>query len=238
MEASRRSDSAILVFTRQIEREEKRYGLGAVADRRLGRYLIERTLRTVDALRDEADILVAVDGTLGIDLKESTTSFAQRGQSFDQRFGNALSDGFALGYDRIVVVGSDTPGLDPTQLRRAICSDDVAVGWSPDGGFYLLGLRPTELDLVERLPWCTCSVRSVLESRISERGLEAICVGREYDLDGPVDVARMLRWLTQIYWRDCGTSLFESFSPVTARPIVSYAAAHVSSNFVRGPPLA
>src|SRR5262245_22675256 len=63
----------------------------------------------------------------------------QRGTTFGERIENAFSDARASGYEQIVVVGNDTPGLRTGHFVRAFAELErhaVVLGPSEDGGAY------------------------------------------------------------------------------------------------------
>ena len=66
---------------------------------------------------------------------------------------------FSRGAQRVLVCGSDVPDLDAAVLRSALhllLSSDAVLGASPDGGFYLVGLRaPPPPSLFAGVPWST-----------------------------------------------------------------------------------
>lgn len=73
----------------------------------------------------------------------------------------AFEEAFAAGYRRVVVIGSDLPGLSAELLRRAIGLLDghrVVVGPAADGGYYLLGMTERVGALFEGVPWSTDQV--------------------------------------------------------------------------------
>ena len=86
---------------------------------------------------------------------------AERGSTFGERFENALEDVRSLGYDEIVAIGGDIPGLDGRRIAEAfsaLASNDVVLGPSPDGGVYLIGARGAVGGLFAGVRWKTSSV--------------------------------------------------------------------------------
>jgi len=91
----------------------------------------------------------------------------QRGSTFAERLATALSDVRSLGYEEIVVVPGDVPGLQTRHLRSAFTwlrSFSTVLGPSPDGGVYLLGVRGDFSPLLAGVPWCTPRVFDVLRA--------------------------------------------------------------------------
>lgn len=70
----------------------------------------------------------------------------QIGENLWERMTDAMERSFAGGSSRVVLVGSDIPGLSRGLLRLAFTSlstADIVLGPSTDAGFYLLGARHT-----------------------------------------------------------------------------------------------
>jgi glycosyltransferase A (GT-A) superfamily protein (DUF2064 family) len=61
----------------------------------------------------------------------------QRGASLRERIIAAFAEAFDLGYDRLCLVAGDTL-LRASTVQKALVGDDVVLGPSLDGGFYLL----------------------------------------------------------------------------------------------------
>lgn len=91
------------------------------------------------------------------------SSHQQKGATFSQRLKNAFQEVFDNGYDSVIVIGSDTPSLqasDILEAQRLLQKTELVIGPSTDGGVYLIGLRyhqflETDFDSVE---WGTSNV--------------------------------------------------------------------------------
>jgi rSAM/selenodomain-associated transferase 1 len=115
--------------------------------------------------------------------------------------GERLRHGFQAlrerGYERIVVIGSDSPQIPAEWVRDAFAAlrnDDVVIGPARDGGYYLLGLRAES-----NLPDFFTGVRmSALDTcaqtieRARRRNLSVAYTPRSFDVD-EVDDLRLLR---------------------------------------------
>lgn len=73
----------------------------------------------------------------------------QRGNDLGQRMHLSFQEGFADGYRKVIIIGTDLYNLDQADLEEAFKSLDNAdyvLGPARDGGYYLLGMkRPDEL---------------------------------------------------------------------------------------------
>ncbi len=72
------------------------------------------------------------------------------------RMKQAFREQFALGADRVVIIGSDCLDLKPQHLQEAfqqLQEHDVVLGPSTDGGYYLLGMSLLHEGIFDGMPW-------------------------------------------------------------------------------------
>ncbi len=70
--------------------------------------------------------------------------FPQEGADLGEKMHNALCRVLALGYDAVLLTGSDLPCMTAHHLQSgfdALNEADVAIGPTPDGGYYLIGTK-------------------------------------------------------------------------------------------------
>lgn len=200
--------TAIVVFTRAPGRERKALGLGRPAQERLEAALVRRTLETALGAGDGVPVYAVVDGVdrlgasglLPVDETDRLRVLAQPGGSFEERLLRTLDLVAAEGFDRLVVIGTDTPDLDPGDLRGAVAAPpgSVVIGPAPDGGCYLLGLDREHLPLLAGLPWQQASLLAALRDRLADRGLSEVDLVARRDLDRPADARRRLTLLNAL----------------------------------------
>ncbi|HAX52918.1 MAG TPA: glycosyl transferase, partial [Lachnospiraceae bacterium] len=68
----------------------------------------------------------------------------QKGSSLGERMKNALQEVFEDGYRACVLIGTDIPELRASYLENAfekLRTQDVVLGPTPDGGYYLIGMK-------------------------------------------------------------------------------------------------
>jgi rSAM/selenodomain-associated transferase 1 len=112
----------------------------------------------------------------------------QEGPDLGARMHSFLAGEFAEGAGRVVVIGSDSPTLDPSHVVSAfLCLEhkDVVLGPATDGGYYLVGARVPVPELFHDIPWSTPAVlaRSVAALRASGHSLALLPPW--YDVDTP-----------------------------------------------------
>ena len=115
----------------------------------------------------------------------------QKGNDIGERMANALLDASNQGSEKIVLIGSDIPSLNRSDIVEAfamLARVPAVIGPSEDGGFYLLGLigicvsRASEL-LRRPIPWSTPAVLAELEKwcRVYQFSLEYLPLKNDID---------------------------------------------------------
>lgn len=87
--------------------------------------------------------------------------FVQKGSDLGERMLEAFATGFAAGYERICIIGSDCFELADEIIEEAfekLNAVDLVVGPSLDGGYYLLGMKALHPELFQEKKWSTDSV--------------------------------------------------------------------------------
>ncbi len=98
----------------------------------------------------------------------------------------------------VLAIGSDSPGLPRSVFeaaRAALVDHDAVLGPAEDGGYYLLGLRRTELGLLDGLPWSSPTTFDATRDRLASRGFSVATVQRWFDVDEAADLERLARAL-------------------------------------------
>jgi len=95
---------------------------------------------------------------------------------------------------RIIAFNSDSPHLPRSVLEDAferLTADDVVVGPTHDGGYYLVGAKASHPMLFERDGMGTSSALETLLSRVRGLGLSVGFVDPFYDIDVAEDLTRL-----------------------------------------------
>ncbi|MEL7044052.1 MAG: TIGR04282 family arsenosugar biosynthesis glycosyltransferase [Pseudomonadota bacterium] len=172
--------------------------IGAAAACAVHEELFALTARTLlDAALAPVELWLDEGGTHGLleplMLAGMHGPFEQIGQDLGERMHRSLVDGLQR-YERVVLVGSDCPGLDEAYLRAAFDALDAAdavIGPAEDGGYVLIGARRNCAPLFADIPWGTAAVleRSRAAAEIAE--LDLALLTPRYDIDVEAD---LLRW--------------------------------------------
>ncbi|HEX8311701.1 MAG TPA: DUF2064 domain-containing protein, partial [Chthoniobacteraceae bacterium] len=105
----------------------------------------------------------------------------------------AFSIAFGCGYARAAVIGTDCVELQPATFAeawRALGEDEVAVGPTDDGGYYLLALRAQQPAVFQGIAWSTSEVIQQTLARAAEAGLSVHLLPQLADVDTEDDWLR------------------------------------------------
>lgn len=86
----------------------------------------------------------------------------QHGEDLGIRMKNAFADAFAKGYEKVIIIGSDLYDLRPHHIEKAfdeLEKNELVIGPSEDGGYYLLGMKTLHEAIFHNKAWGTETVR-------------------------------------------------------------------------------
>jgi len=115
----------------------------------------------------------------------------QKNGDLGERLISACADAFRLAYRRVVVIGSDCPGITHHHLElafTALLHKDLVLGPATDGGYYLIGLSREARSLFERVPWGTDAVLAETIQAGEKLGLSIEILEELSDVDRPEDL--------------------------------------------------
>ncbi len=173
-------------------------GLGPVWAADLQRRLTEKTLSTVKSMasRKASEVEICFEGGserkmrqwLGSDFFYSRQVAGDLGERMNASFFNA----FKKGYNRVVLLGSDIPGLEDNHIKMAfegLESHDMVIGPSSDGGYWLIGLK-NNANLFNNIDWGGSEVLSDTLSLAKGLGLGIFQLDTLSDIDTPEDLTQ------------------------------------------------
>ncbi len=197
---TRGAHERIIVFTRYPEagRAKTRLipALGAVGAARLQRRMTQDTLAVArDAERGRnAEVEVRYAGGTWRKMYRwlgAGVRFARQGPGdLGRRMGRALTDALDGGCERAVLIGTDCPDLSVRHIHRALDAlneNDVVLGPSRDGGYWLVGIRD-EAAIFDSVPWGTSTVLERTVTLAYEQGLSVHLLDTLADVDTPNDL--------------------------------------------------
>tara|TARA_R110002049_G_scaffold73909_3_gene190890 strand:- start:3451 stop:4128 length:678 start_codon:yes stop_codon:yes gene_type:complete len=121
----------------------------------------------------------------------------QIGNTFAERFSNAIEAIFNKGFKNIITIGNDTPHLKSHHLLETyhqLEKKDLIIGPSKDGGFYLMGIKKEQFhkETFLKLPWQTNRLHSCISSIAKTKNLEVQFLELLSDIDSKEDIKQIL----------------------------------------------
>lgn len=149
----------------------------------LGKANIKASYQLFDRLEGQVRQVVADSGLPSILIYDHQ----QPGRTFGERYAAAFNQLFELGYERIISVGNDIPGLSVDHLLAAseeLSQGRQVLGPTEDGGDYLIALTKEafQKDQFALLPWRTDGLHRELLNQLSEVSAVS-CLDYQVDVD-------------------------------------------------------
>ena len=116
-----------------------------------------------------------------------------------QRMASSFERAFQGGADRVVLTGSDIPGLGHQMVMDAfklLDEADLVIGPAEDGGYYLIGMRAPGADVFRGIDWSTGRVLAQTQARARAQDLTVARAAERFDVDGIEDYHRWKASLT------------------------------------------
>ena len=126
----------------------------------------------------------------------------QAGRQLGERLDNALTSYLSHGYQRAVIMDSDSPTLPTACLSQAFHDledgADVSLGPCEDGGYYLIGLRQPAPRLLREVQMSTPTVAADTITLAKEEGLSVNLLPTWYDVDDAASLTRLVREMASL----------------------------------------
>lgn len=178
--------------------------IGAEGARRLAEAFVLDTLQLVSD-RSNTQVLIAYapdDADAWFAERAPGATLARQpvgdlGARMSAAFAQVLEPGMGSGAKarRCVMVGMDTPHLAPERFDEAFeaLSDgnELVLGPSEDGGYYLIGLNCPAPRLFAGIPWSTGRVYGDTVARANELELAHASLATEFDVDDGAGLQRL-----------------------------------------------
>ncbi len=108
-----------------------------------------------------------------------------------ERMARAFGEAFQAGMNRVVLVGTDIPGIKAHTLLKAFETlgyADLLLGPARDGGYYLIASRQANAQLFADIPWGTGKVLERTKQTADGLGLSTVLLETLDDVDRPDDL--------------------------------------------------
>ncbi len=129
-------------------------------------------------------------------LSEEFKMICQKGKDLGERLANAADYAFINGFDKVILIDSDSPNLPRRNIYEAfekLEKYDVVIGPCEDGGYYLIGLRTKRPDIFSEIPWSTPQVTTCTVMKAKKLRIKIRLLSRWYDVDTIEDMIHLKR---------------------------------------------
>lgn len=193
------TSNALLIFVKNPKKGHVKTRLAAtVGDEKaleIYKKLLAYTCQTVKPLQADKQVWYSQFIPAQDEWDEAMfTKKKQQGETLGTRMQGAFKQAFNEGYQRVVIIGSDCGQLKGKHLEHAyeaLETNDVVIGPSVDGGYYLLGMRKYFPVLFEDKPWSTDDVFSQTVNDCKTDGLSYHVLEMLNDVDTKGDWNRI-----------------------------------------------
>ena len=122
----------------------------------------------------------------------------QKGNTFGERLTNAFNELFQKGFDGVIAVGNDCPGLGTVNwelITQMMKQNRPVLGPTPDGGSYLIGLTRDSFhkDSFRQIPWKTHNVHQSLCTYLLNGGFDLYEIDPQRDINTFDDLLYFLK---------------------------------------------
>ncbi len=172
-----RKNDALIVFLKVPEKGKVKTRIGDVVGNEkavdIYRKLLLKTMQTISHLSVQKLLFFApkpfyLSEWPDQEVQEHLQQGGDLGERMHHSFEVALQEA-----DRALVIGTDCPYLTPEVLSEAyeqLVHHDMVMGPSPDGGYYLLGMKTPCPEVFQDIPWSTDQVSTLTVERMKTLG--------------------------------------------------------------------
>jgi rSAM/selenodomain-associated transferase 1 len=168
--------------------------IGAEPAAELYRAFVVDTISKLTEFRDVADIELHTDTLTDAWTEQGVARDLQVAGGLELKLLHALAGELKSGRPQAMILGSDSPTLPCGHIQRLLDSAaDVALGPCEDGGYYAIACRRVHPEMFGGVAWSTPHVLEQTECAVRASGLSVERGDLWYDVDGPEDLARLMK---------------------------------------------
>jgi hypothetical protein len=195
----------LLIFTRNPELGKCKTRLAATigdqAALEIYKFLLQHTITITKNLKVDKEVHYSVkirDNDLWS--SEIYTKKQQVGDDLGQRMEHAFEEGFANGYQNIIIIGSDMYDLTQKDIENAflaLASHEYVIGPAEDGGYYLFGMKSLNSQVFKNKIWGTETVLRDTLKNIQNKNLKLLEERNDIDYDEDIkDIAVFQKFIS------------------------------------------
>ena len=167
----------------------------------------------------------------------------QNGHTFGEKIANAYQEVFSQGYQAVIAVGNDTPGLDQldwASIKASLLNGQSVIGPSQRGGAYLIGIPKSNFSKAafQDLPWQSSALMPALVNLCAANEINALCLPVLRDLNTGHDLKKLVdtQWATEPLAKALRIFLAQCFSLIRLQLPEFNSLIAIGTRSYRGPP--
>jgi rSAM/selenodomain-associated transferase 1 len=146
-------------------------------------------------------------------LGEDYTYISQEGKDLGERLKNCFQKGFNLGFEKLIVIGSDSPDLPIniiTDSFDALDENDTVIGPCQDGGYYLLGFNNKSFipETFQDIKWSTSTVFEKTMENLYKKASKTFILPQLSDVDTVEDLKNLYKRNKETDFKNSNTMIF------------------------------
>jgi rSAM/selenodomain-associated transferase 1 len=156
-----------------------------ITDKETRPFSSSRHLFLASALEDSVEKMRSTLQQRGLFTNPKTSFTIQQGEDLGQRMSAAFENLFK-NHQSVVLIGCDLPDLTSALISNAfdaLQSNDLVIGPSCDGGYYLIGLNKETPDLFKEISWSTEKVLNQTLEKAGRLSLKVQLLDQLRDID-------------------------------------------------------
>ena len=156
-----------------------------ITDQETKPFSSSRHLFLVSALEDSVEKMRSTLQQQGLFIDPKINFAIQQGEDLGQRMFAAFKNLFK-NHRSVVLIGCDLPDLTSALISKAfdaLQSNDLVIGPSCDGGYYLIGLKKETPDLFKEISWSSEKVLKQTLERAKRLSLKVQLLEKLRDID-------------------------------------------------------
>jgi rSAM/selenodomain-associated transferase 1 len=160
-------------------------GLLKITDGETRSFSSSRNLFVTSALEDSIEKMRSTLQQYDLFTDPKTSFTIQQGEDLGQRM-SAAFENLLKNHRSVVIIGCDLPELTSALISNAfnaLQSNDVVIGPSCDGGYYLIGLNKETPDLFKEISWSTEKVLNQTLEKAGRLSLKVQLLDQLRDID-------------------------------------------------------
>ncbi len=169
------------------------------------------------------------------------TNHNQKGITFGERISNAIQEVYDKGYQKVIVIGGDTPDLNNHIISDAqlqLKNHTLVFGPSVDGGVFLIGIDRNVFnkEKFQELDWRKQSLQYSIQQFCNEIQQDVVWLNELQDIDSKHDLIYFLNMTNLSFFKIRLLLLFKEIKIYSVFLIHSYSILNVRILLLRGPP--